>query len=74
MINRKCSWLDHDEARDYRLLDLLDLPGDVAWSRRVLALGESEALIAHLDATCAWFQPSDLPGITDKFCDEYAPT
>ena len=44
-------------ARDYRLLDL---PSYLQWSQRKLAAGESEATIAHLDATCVWLLPEDV--------------
>jgi hypothetical protein len=56
-----------DDAKDYRFVDL---PGYMDWSRRVLATGESEALIAHLDATSARLTPSELSAITDAFFDE----
>ena len=43
-------------ARDYRLLDL---PGYLKWSERKLAEGESEAFIAHLDATSCCLLPEE---------------
>jgi hypothetical protein len=45
---------------------MMDLPGYVAWSRRKLAEGESEALIVHLDATSAWLLPEDADKMTEK--------
>ena len=48
-------------ARDFRLLDL---PGYVAWSKRKLAEGQSEALIAHMDATCMCLPPEDVENIS----------
>ena len=50
---------------------MVDLPGYMEWSRRVLAAGESEALIAHLDATnYGRCKPSELAGITDELFDD----
>lgn len=54
-------------ARDYRLLDL---PGYGAWSKRRLDEGESDALIAHLDATSMWLLPEEAAAVTDADYDE----
>jgi hypothetical protein len=54
-------------GRDYRLVDI---PGYMAWSRRKLDAGESDALIAHLDATSMFLLPEDLPKVTDADFDE----
>ena len=54
-------------GRDYRLLDI---PGYVAWSRRKLDAGESDAVIAHLDTTSMFLLPEDLPKVTDAEFDE----
>lgn len=56
-----------DAPRDYRLVDL---PGYSAWSKRKLAEGESEAYIAHLDATCAWLRPNELTNIREDFFED----
>jgi hypothetical protein len=53
--------------REYRLVDL---PGYMAWSNRKLDAGESEALIAHLDATGAWLSPSDIHTLDDQFFED----
>jgi hypothetical protein len=53
--------------RDYRLVDL---PGYTAWSRRKLAAGESEALIAHLDASCACLSPAELATLDEGLFEE----
>lgn len=52
-------------ARDYRLLDL---PGYMAWSKRKLSEGESETLIAHLDAMCMCLLPEETVVVTE---DDY---
>jgi hypothetical protein len=57
----------HANLRDYRLMDL---PGYMEWSERKLEEGESDALIAHLDATGALLTPEDAAAITDVFYDE----
>jgi hypothetical protein len=44
-------------ARDY---GLLEIPGYMVWSERKLSDGESEALIAHLDATNMWLLPEEI--------------
>jgi hypothetical protein len=49
---------------------MMDLPGYMSWSSRKLAEGESEALIAHLDATSAWLLPEDAAKMTEKDYDE----
>jgi hypothetical protein len=54
-------------ARDFRMMDL---PGYMEWSGRKLAAGESEAYIAHLDATSAWLLPEDAAKMTEKDYDE----
>jgi hypothetical protein len=54
-------------ARDYRMVDL---PGYIEWSQRKLAEGESEALIAHLDATSAWLLPEDAAKMSERAYDE----
>jgi hypothetical protein len=53
-------------ARDYQLMDL---PGYMAWSKRKLQEGESEALIAHLDATGAWLLPEEAAAMTETDYD-----
>ena len=42
---------------------LTQIPGYMDWSKEKLHAGESEALIAHLDATCMWITPEDLEKI-----------
>jgi hypothetical protein len=54
-------------ARDFRMMDL---PGYMAWSSRKLAEGQSEALIAHLDATSVWELPENAAKMTDQDYDE----
>jgi hypothetical protein len=54
-------------ARDYRLMDL---PGYMAWSKRKLEEGESDALITHLDATGAWLLPEEAAAMTEADYDE----
>ena len=56
-----------NRARDYRLLEL---PAYMAWSERALAGGESEALIAHLDATSMWLLPEDIDAVGEAEFDE----
>lgn len=50
-------------ARAYRIIDV---PGYRAWSSRKLREGESDALIAHLDATSLSLLPEELDGYTEK--------
>jgi hypothetical protein len=61
------------QASDYqarsRTYRMMDLPGYMAWSSRKLAEGESEALIAHLDANSAWMLPEEVARMTDKDYD-----
>ena len=54
-------------ARDYRMMDL---PGYMAWSELKLKEGESDALIAHVDATSAWLLPEEAAAMTDADYDE----
>ena len=54
-------------ARDYRLFDV---PGYSAWSQRKLDEGESEALIAHLDATSMCLLPEQLQTVTVQEFEE----
>jgi hypothetical protein len=54
-------------ARDFRLLDL---PGYMSWSKRVFAGGESEAIIAHLDATQVWLLPEEAARMSEKDYEE----
>lgn len=49
---------------------MVDLPNYIAWSTRKMAEGESESLIAHLDATAAWLPLADAARMTDKDYDE----
>lgn len=53
-------------GRDYRLMDI---PGYMEWSRRKLDVGESDALIAHLDATSMFLLPEDVSKVTDAEFD-----
>jgi len=55
------------EGRDYRMMDV---PGYMEWSQRKLREGESETLIAHLDATSMWLMPSDLSSIGESDFEE----
>jgi hypothetical protein len=62
------SALDHQaRARDFRMLDL---PGYLEWSKRKLADGESEALIAHLDSMCTWLLPEEAGKMTVEDYDD----
>ena len=54
-------------ARDYALLEI---PAYMPWSERKLLEGESEALIAHLDATSMWLSPEQLQTITESDFEE----
>ena len=54
---------DENIARD---VPLTQIPGYMGWSKQRLHSGESEALIAHLDATCMWGTPDDLAEISES--------
>ena len=54
-------------AHDFRMVDL---PGYMGWSSRKLREGESEALIAHQDASSASLLPEDAAKMTDKDSEE----
>jgi hypothetical protein len=54
-------------ARD---IPLTQIPGYMAWSEYKLAQGESEALIAHLDATSMWLLPEDVETVSTSDFDE----
>jgi len=54
-------------ARDYRMIDL---PGYMEWSERKLAEGESQALIAHLDATGMCLLPEETAQVTEDVYNE----
>jgi hypothetical protein len=54
-------------ARDHRMTDL---PGYMEWSERRLAEGESDAFIAHLDATSPCLLPEDAAKMSAKDYDE----
>ncbi len=49
---------------------LTHIPGYVEWSKQQLANGESEALIAHLDATSMWLLPEDVDSVSVDEFDE----
>lgn len=44
---------------------LTQIPAYRDWSRQKLRAGESEALIAHLDATSFWATPEEIAQLTD---------
>jgi hypothetical protein len=54
-------------ARDY---GLIELPAYMAWSERKIAEGESEALIANLDARCIWLRPEQVPEVGEAKFEE----
>ena len=54
-------------SRDFRMMDL---PGYMGWSKRRLAEGESEAYIAHLDATSMCLLPEEVAEVTEKDFEE----
>jgi hypothetical protein len=54
-------------ARDYRLLDI---PAYKKWSERKLSEGESNALIAHLDATSMCILPEEINQVTEDIFEE----
>lgn len=56
-----------ERARDYRLVDL---PGYREWSERKLDEGESDALIANLDATTLWLLPEEAAVIKESDFEE----
>lgn len=56
-----------DEQTRAKNYAISELPGYSEWSVRKLAGGESEALIANLDARCMWLLPEELTAITE--CD-----
>jgi hypothetical protein len=61
-------------ALDYqarsRAFRLLDIPGYMEWSKRRLREGESEALIAHLDATNMYLLPEELSTVSEETFEE----
>lgn len=54
-------------AKNYTMSEL---PGYSEWSVRKLAAGESEALVANLDARCMWLLPEELTTITERDFEE----
>jgi len=56
-----------NRARD---VPLIQIPGYMEWSQRKLAEGESEALIAHLDATSIWLLPEEVESTSTGVFDE----
>jgi hypothetical protein len=54
-------------ARDY---SLCEIPGYSAWSKKKLALGESPAFIANLDAGCMWLLPEDVAEVSESDFEE----
>ena len=54
-------------GRDFRLVDI---PGYMEWSQRKLEEGESEALIAHLDATSMWLRPEEVEKVSEVVFEE----
>jgi len=55
-------------VRDY---PLMKVPGYMTWSKRKLDEGESEALIAHLDATSMGLLPEELEEVTEAVFEEF---
>jgi len=54
-------------ARDYALIEI---PSYAAWAKKQLDQGESEALIAHLDATSMWLLPEEVAGVAESEFEE----
>jgi hypothetical protein len=54
-------------GKDY---PLTSIPGYMAWSERKLEEGESDALIAHLDATSMWLLPEEVAKVTEGEFEE----
>ncbi len=54
-------------GRDFRLLDI---PSYVRWSEARLAQGESETLIAHLDATAMFLLPEEVASVPEEDFEE----
>jgi hypothetical protein len=54
-------------AKDYAMSEV---PGYSEWSARKLAGGESEALIANLDARSMWLLPEELTAVTESDFEE----
>jgi hypothetical protein len=50
-------------AKDYAMCEV---PGYSEWSNRKLAEGESEALVANLDAHSMWLLPEELTTVTES--------
>jgi hypothetical protein len=54
-------------AKDYAMCEV---PGYGEWSNRKLAEGESEALIANLDARSMWLLPEELTAVAESGFEE----
>ena len=54
-------------GRNYRLLDI---PAYKTWSKRRLAEGGLDALIAHLDATSMWLLHEEVSSVSEHTFDE----
>ncbi|MFZ6779650.1 hypothetical protein ACO0LD_22700 [Undibacterium sp. Ji83W] len=54
-------------GRDYALIQI---PAYELWSNKKLVEGESEALIAHLDATSMWLLPEEVQSVTESDFEE----
>jgi hypothetical protein len=54
-------------GHDFRLLDI---PAYKRWSKRKLDEGVSDALIAHLDATCMFMLPEEVAEVEEDVFDE----
>jgi hypothetical protein len=60
-----------ERAAREREYPLLQIPAYQAWSKRKLEAGESDALIAHLDATSMCLLPEEVDALTDGDFDEW---
>jgi hypothetical protein len=58
---------DQDRAKDYAMCEV---PSYSEWSNRKLAEGESEALIANLDARSMWLSPEELTAVSESDFEE----
>lgn len=49
---------------------MCEVPGYSEWSNRKLVEGESEALVANLDAHSMWLLPEELTTVTESDFEE----
>jgi hypothetical protein len=69
-IDREIAERVNDLQKHARDFGYVEIPAYKAWSERKVREGESEALIANLDARSMWLMPSEVANIGAELFEE----